>query len=90
MSDDPYRIDAPTAGAPSPSSAPPSASPASRPRRTPARRALLVLLGVVLTGCAAANGTLSLLGHELVGSVFGATALASLVALVVLVRRGDR
>lgn len=89
MSDDPYRIDAPTAGAPSPSV--PRSSPApSRPRRTPARRALLALLGVVLAGTATANGTLSLLGHELIGSAFGLAALVSLVALIVLVRGGDR
>ncbi|WP_150253631.1 hypothetical protein [Nocardiopsis deserti] len=89
MPDDPYRIDAPTAGAPSPSVPQPLPAP-SRPRRTPARRALLALLGVVLAGSAAANGTLSLLGHTLVGSAFGLTALASLTALIVLARRGDR
>ncbi|ADH66292.1 MULTISPECIES: hypothetical protein [Nocardiopsis] len=87
MSDDPYRIDAPTDGAPSPSV---PRVPARDPRRTPARRALLVLLGVVLAGTATANGTLSLLGHELIGSAFGLAALVSLVALIVLVRRGDR
>ncbi|WP_047871168.1 hypothetical protein [Nocardiopsis sp. RV163] len=89
MSDDPYRIDAPIAGAPQ-SSVPRSSPAHSRPRRAPARRALLVLLGFVLAGTAAANGTLSLLGHELIGSVFGLAALVSFVALVVLARGGDR
>ncbi|WDZ92534.1 hypothetical protein [Nocardiopsis sp. HUAS JQ3] len=89
MSDDPYRIDASIAEDPSSSVPQPSPAP-SRPRRTPARRALLVLLGIVLAGTAAANGTLSLLGHELIGSAFGLAALVSLVALVVLFRRGDR
>jgi hypothetical protein len=89
VSDDPYRIDAPTAGAPSPS-VPRAPARDPRPRRTPARKALLVLLGVVLAGTATANGTLSLLGHELIGSAFGLAALVSLVALIVLVRRGDR
>ncbi|WP_150242427.1 hypothetical protein [Nocardiopsis quinghaiensis] len=85
MSEDPYRIDAAHSETrPSPS------APAPRSSRTPGRKALLVLLGVLFVVLAAANATLSLSGEELVGSAFGVAALVSLVLLIVSARRGDR